>query len=232
MCCCWPHGCSATRCAGRPSTARVRQLRVRRARRQREALRRLLALADAAGALRIGAFELSAEQEATLDLFVEQTVGPYLGTAIQLAFEVGTNAGLPPRPWCSSSTNPARWPARSRRSPTSASTDPSRGTGSPRSSAGSSAHWSWTTVPAARPLRRRPRRHPRRRVRRSAATGARRGVSDDAFDRRASPAATTRCRRPRSACGPRSAPATATVTRPATRPAQLARGRCGPPSPG
>jgi ketol-acid reductoisomerase len=56
---------------------------------------RLLALAHAAGALRIGALELSAEQEATLDLFVEQTVGPYLGTAIQLAFEVGTAAGLP-----------------------------------------------------------------------------------------------------------------------------------------
>jgi ketol-acid reductoisomerase len=56
---------------------------------------RLLALADAAGALRIGALELPAEQEATLDLFVEQTVGPYLGTAIQLAFEVGTAAGLP-----------------------------------------------------------------------------------------------------------------------------------------
>ncbi|MGH9269774.1 MAG: NAD(P)-binding domain-containing protein [Ilumatobacteraceae bacterium] len=56
---------------------------------------RLLALAAAAGALCVGALELSAEQEATLDLFVEQTVGPYLGTAIQLAFEVGTAAGVP-----------------------------------------------------------------------------------------------------------------------------------------
>ena len=57
---------------------------------------RLLALAAAAGTLRAGALELSARQEATLDLLVEQTVGPYLGTAIQLAFELGTAAGLPP----------------------------------------------------------------------------------------------------------------------------------------
>jgi ketol-acid reductoisomerase len=27
---------------------------------------------------------------------IEQTVGPYLGTAIQIAFELGTQAGLPP----------------------------------------------------------------------------------------------------------------------------------------
>ncbi|MFQ5948574.1 MAG: hypothetical protein ACE5KX_06920, partial [Acidimicrobiia bacterium] len=27
---------------------------------------------------------------------IEQTVGPYLGTAIQLAFQVGVDAGLPP----------------------------------------------------------------------------------------------------------------------------------------
>jgi len=57
---------------------------------------RLLALASAAGSLRAGALELPAVQEATLDLLVEQTVGPYLGTAIQLAFELGTAAGLPP----------------------------------------------------------------------------------------------------------------------------------------
>jgi ketol-acid reductoisomerase len=57
---------------------------------------RLLALAAAAGSLRSGALELPAVQEATLDLLVEQTVGPYLGTAIQLAFELGTAAGLPP----------------------------------------------------------------------------------------------------------------------------------------
>jgi ketol-acid reductoisomerase len=38
---------------------------------------------------------LSAAQEAVLDLFIEQSVGPYLGMALQLAFEVGTGAGLP-----------------------------------------------------------------------------------------------------------------------------------------
>jgi len=57
---------------------------------------RLLALASAAGSLQRGALELTAQQEALLDLFVEQTVGPYLGTAFQLAFHVGTEAGLPP----------------------------------------------------------------------------------------------------------------------------------------
>lgn len=57
---------------------------------------RLLALASAAGSLQRGALELTARQEAMLDLFVEQTVGPYLGTAFQLAFRVGTEAGLPP----------------------------------------------------------------------------------------------------------------------------------------
>ncbi len=57
------------------------------------ARQRLLALASAAGST--GALELTAIQEATLDLLVEQTVGPYLGTAIQLAFELGTAAGLP-----------------------------------------------------------------------------------------------------------------------------------------
>jgi ketol-acid reductoisomerase len=60
------------------------------------AKQRLLALASAAGSLRRGALELSARQEALLDLFVEQTVGPYLGTAFQLAFSVGVQAGLPP----------------------------------------------------------------------------------------------------------------------------------------
>jgi ketol-acid reductoisomerase len=56
---------------------------------------RLLALALAVGSLRRGAMVLSAKQEATLDLFIEQGVGPYLGTALQLAFAVGTEAGLP-----------------------------------------------------------------------------------------------------------------------------------------
>ncbi|MDR7299902.1 NAD(P)-binding domain-containing protein [Haloactinomyces albus] len=56
---------------------------------------RLLALADAVGSLRRGAVALSAKQEALLDLFVEQTFGPYLGMALQTAFQVGTEAGLP-----------------------------------------------------------------------------------------------------------------------------------------
>ncbi len=39
---------------------------------------------------------MPAEQEALLDLFVEQSLGPYLGLAMQLAFQVGAEAGLPP----------------------------------------------------------------------------------------------------------------------------------------
>jgi ketol-acid reductoisomerase len=61
-----------------------------------KARERLLALALAAGSLQRGALELSAANEAMLDLLIEQTVGPYLGTAMQLAFELGTEAGLPP----------------------------------------------------------------------------------------------------------------------------------------
>ncbi|MGH3328496.1 MAG: hypothetical protein ACRDPT_11995 [Streptomycetales bacterium] len=56
----------------------------------------LTALALAAGSLRRGAMVLPARQEAVLDLFIEQSVGPYLGTALQLAFTIGTEAGLPP----------------------------------------------------------------------------------------------------------------------------------------
>ncbi len=56
---------------------------------------RLLALAHAAGSLRRGAMVLSAAQEATLDLFIEQSVGPYLGMAVQMAFAVGSEAGIP-----------------------------------------------------------------------------------------------------------------------------------------
>ncbi|MGH3344716.1 MAG: NAD(P)-binding domain-containing protein [Carbonactinosporaceae bacterium] len=56
----------------------------------------LTALAHAAGSLQRGAMVLPARQEAVLDLFIEQGVGPYLGIALQLAFTVGTEAGLPP----------------------------------------------------------------------------------------------------------------------------------------
>jgi len=57
---------------------------------------RLLALAAAAGSLRKGAMYLPAAQEALLDLFIEQSFGAYLGTAVQIAFEVGRASGLPP----------------------------------------------------------------------------------------------------------------------------------------
>jgi ketol-acid reductoisomerase len=60
------------------------------------ARQRVLALADAVGALRRGAMWLDARREAILDLFIEQTVGAYLGTAIQLAFQLGVEAGIPP----------------------------------------------------------------------------------------------------------------------------------------
>jgi ketol-acid reductoisomerase len=56
----------------------------------------LLALARAIGALQRGALVLSAAQEAQLDLFVEQTVGPDLGAAIMTAFHIGCEQGLPP----------------------------------------------------------------------------------------------------------------------------------------
>lgn len=56
---------------------------------------RLLGLARAAGSLRRGVLELSAAQEALLDLFVEQGFGAYLGVALQSAFQVGTQAGIP-----------------------------------------------------------------------------------------------------------------------------------------
>lgn len=59
------------------------------------AMERLLGLAAASGSLQRGAMELTAAQEATLDLMIEQTVGPYIGTAIQMAFALGLEAGLP-----------------------------------------------------------------------------------------------------------------------------------------
>jgi ketol-acid reductoisomerase len=56
----------------------------------------MLGLAEAIGALRTGALEMSAATEATLDLFVEQTLGPLIGAAVMVAFEVGREAGLAP----------------------------------------------------------------------------------------------------------------------------------------
>ena len=55
----------------------------------------LCALAKAVGSLRAGALAITAVQEAKLDLFVEQTVGPDLASAILTAFQVGVDAGLP-----------------------------------------------------------------------------------------------------------------------------------------
>ena len=60
------------------------------------ARQRMLGLADGLGALARGAVETTAAQEATLDLFIEQTLGPLLGTAIMVAFEVGRDAGIAP----------------------------------------------------------------------------------------------------------------------------------------
>jgi ketol-acid reductoisomerase len=60
------------------------------------ARQRMLGLADALGAMCSGAVEMSAASEATLDLFIEQTVGPLLGTAMMVAFEVGVDAGIAP----------------------------------------------------------------------------------------------------------------------------------------
>lgn len=57
---------------------------------------RLLALALATGTLARGAMRLSAKEEAHVDLLIEQTVGPYLAAAMQLAFETGVANGLPP----------------------------------------------------------------------------------------------------------------------------------------
>lgn len=59
------------------------------------AQQRMLGLAQALGVLRVGAIEMSATMEATLDLFVEQTVGALLGQAVMMAFEVGREAGIP-----------------------------------------------------------------------------------------------------------------------------------------
>jgi len=70
-----------------------------------KAERRMLGLASGMGSLRAGsdgkdapgtgALQMSAEMEATIDLYIEQTVGPLLGAAIMTAFEVGTQQGIP-----------------------------------------------------------------------------------------------------------------------------------------
>jgi ketol-acid reductoisomerase len=59
------------------------------------AQQRMLGLADGLGVLRVGAVQMSAKVEATLDLFVEQSVGAVLGMAMMMAFEVARDAGVP-----------------------------------------------------------------------------------------------------------------------------------------
>lgn len=61
-----------------------------------KAWQRLIGLAEGVGVLQAGALELSARQEADLDLLVEQTLGAALGVAILNVFALGVEAGLPP----------------------------------------------------------------------------------------------------------------------------------------
>jgi len=58
------------------------------------ARQRMLGLADGLGVLRAGAVDMSAMTDATLDLFIEQSVGAVLGMAIMMAFEVARDAGV------------------------------------------------------------------------------------------------------------------------------------------
>lgn len=59
------------------------------------AQQRMLGLADGLGVLRAGAVQMTAKMEATLDLFIEQSVGAVLGMALMMAFEVARDAGVP-----------------------------------------------------------------------------------------------------------------------------------------
>lgn len=60
-----------------------------------KAWRRLLGLADAVGILWAGAIELSSRDEAILDLYIEQSLGALLGSAVMTAFATGLEAGIP-----------------------------------------------------------------------------------------------------------------------------------------
>ncbi len=61
-----------------------------------KAWKRLLGLTQSTGILRAGALEMSALQEADIDLFIEQSMGAALGMAMLTAFTVGVDSGLPP----------------------------------------------------------------------------------------------------------------------------------------
>ncbi|MBN1659576.1 MAG: NAD(P)-binding domain-containing protein [Anaerolineae bacterium] len=60
------------------------------------AWRRLLGVAGAVGALCGGVMELSARQEADLDLLVEHTMGAVIGVTVMSTFTLGVEAGIPP----------------------------------------------------------------------------------------------------------------------------------------
>jgi ketol-acid reductoisomerase len=60
------------------------------------AAQRTLALGRAFGGERLRILAMSARDEARLDLFVEQSLGPVLGMAVLAAFDVGVEAGLLP----------------------------------------------------------------------------------------------------------------------------------------
>jgi ketol-acid reductoisomerase len=55
----------------------------------------VLALAKGIGTLRLGAFELSARDEAVIDLWDEQGFGPIIGATVLVLLEVAKEAGLP-----------------------------------------------------------------------------------------------------------------------------------------
>jgi len=59
------------------------------------AQQRMLGLADAPGVLRAGAVQMSAKVEATLDLFVEQSVAAVLGMSIRRCIAFGMTACSP-----------------------------------------------------------------------------------------------------------------------------------------
>jgi ketol-acid reductoisomerase len=56
----------------------------------------LLALAKATGSLKMGVMVLRATQEAHLDLFIEQGLGPLIGTGVLASFQIGVESGFPP----------------------------------------------------------------------------------------------------------------------------------------
>jgi ketol-acid reductoisomerase len=61
-----------------------------------EALEIVLALAKGIGATRVGAIELSFEQETLVDLFMEQTLMPIFTRAMTWAYDILTEAGIDP----------------------------------------------------------------------------------------------------------------------------------------